>query len=375
MPSLNVLPVQPSARQPRGAVKLNDTLIDGWLSWEVESNSFYAADTFRITFLKNMLPAERNARWFSELTTAFVEIFAGFPPNADNYRTTDLTSMLYGRVDEVEFDLVRGRIELIGRDLTSEFIDAKTTEKWPNNTASQIATDLAVRRGLTPVVTPTTTKVGTYYDIDHVTMTDQRSEWDILNYLAHLEQFAVYVRGKTLYFGPKPDPKAAPYVLQWQPPEGDRGYPVGNFMDLRFTRGLTVSRGIQVVVRSFLSKGKKSITATYPSKANSTQAGKAKPFGGTQIYTRTIPGLTQEQALKRAQSIHAELIAHEMKLTASLPGDNILGIDTMVQVIGTDTAWDQTYYPDSITRRMSFEEGYMMNLHAKNHAPDSTVAP
>ncbi|MFX5464598.1 hypothetical protein ABTD44_19690, partial [Acinetobacter baumannii] len=90
----------------------------------------------------------------------------------------------------------------------------------------------------------------------------QRSEWDILNYLAHLEQFAVYVRGKTLYFGPKPDPKATPYVLMWQEPNADQVFPEGNFMDLRFTRGLTVSRGIQVVVRSFNSKGKKSYAAT-----------------------------------------------------------------------------------------------------------------
>ncbi len=375
MLSLNPLPALSAATQPRGAVKLNDTLIEGWVSWEVESNNFYAADTFRITFLKNMLPAERNANWFSELQTAFVEIFAGFPANPDDYRASELTSMLYGRVDEVEFDIVRGRIDLIGRDLTSEFIDAKTTEKWPNKTASQIATDLAVRRGLTPMVTATSTLVGTYYDIDHVTMTDQRSEWDILNYLAHLEQFAVYVRGKTLYFGPKPDPKATPYVLMWQDPNADQAFPEGNFMDLRFTRGLTVSRGIQVVVRSFNSKAKKAFTATYPNKGSTTQAGKAKPFGGTQIYTYTIPGLTQEQALQRAQTIYAELIAHEMKLSAVLPGDNILGIDTMVQVMGTGTAWDQTYYPDSVTRRMSFDEGYSMNLHAKNHAPDSVVAP
>ncbi|MGM3213957.1 type IV secretion protein Rhs, partial [Klebsiella pneumoniae] len=84
-----------------------------------------------------------------------------------------------------------------------------------------------------------------------------------------------------LYFGPKPDPKATPYVLMWQEPNADQVFPEGNFMDLRFTRGLTVSRGIQVVVRSFNSKGKKSYAATYPSKGNTTQAGKAKPFGGT----------------------------------------------------------------------------------------------
>ncbi len=267
-----------------------------------------------------------------------------------------------------------GTIELVGRDLTSVFIDAKTTEKWPNLTASQIATQLAQRHGLTPVVTATNAKAGKYYEIDHVNLTDQRSEWDLLAYLAHIEGFVVYVKGKELHFEPKTDPDSTPYLIQWVPPDDTKGYPEANVVDMKFSRALTVSRGIQVVVRTWNAKQKKGFTVSYPNKAKTTQAGKAKPFGGAQIYSYTIPGLTQEQALERAQKIYAELIAHEMKLQISrMPADSILGVTTMVEVAGTDTAWDQKYFPDSVVRRMSMTDGYVMSLNAKNHAPDSTV--
>jgi len=56
-----------------------------------------------------------------------------------------------------------------------------------------------------------------------------------------------------------------------------------------------------------------------------------------------------------------------------LPGDNSLTTRGMVQLVGTGTDWDQFYYPDTVTRRISFEEGYRMELRAKNHSTQSTV--
>lgn len=373
MRSLNDPRASSDSSQPRGAVRLNDLLIDGWKSWEVENNNWYSADTFRVKFIIQELPPERDEAWFSEQSIMFVELYGGWPADPDNFSCSELTSQIYGKVDDIDYDPVAGTIELIGRDLTSEFIDNKTTEKWPNLTASEIAIKLAKRRNLNPVVTKTTDKVGKYYEIDHVNLTDQRSEWDLLNYLAHLEEFVVYVRGTHLYFGPKTDPNSTPYVVEWQKPDADNPIPESNTVDLKFRRSLTVARGIQVVVRSWNAKQKKGFTVSYPNKAKSTQAGKAKPFGGAQIYSYTIAGLTKEQALQRAQSIYAELVAHEMKLTATLPADDLVNVTTMLQVIGTGTKWDQTYFPDSITRRMDFDGGYPMTIDAKNHSPDSQV--
>lgn len=485
--SLNVLPVQPTARQPRAIVKVFSTAADGppqppvivpaWVEWSIENNTFYQADTFRVTFAASLLPAETNANWLSQQREAFVEIFAGFPADPTNFSETDLTSLIYGRVDDIDYDPVATTIDLVGRDLTAAFIDAKTSIQYQNLTSSQIATQLALAHGLTPVVTATTTAAGTFYAYDHVRMVDQRSEWDLLSYLAAQEGFNVYVKGQELHFEPRPTdtvtvtatpvdkaalqkefdevsaawaaeqakakalnqgaladlatkdaataagdtagaaaaqqaglaktgqatqildnaralykqryhdlkeqlnataptaPEANPntYELRWEVDEA--GNPTANVKDLKLSRSLTVAKGVTVVVRSWNAKQSKGFTAYYPSKGKTTQPGKASPFGNQQVYSITRGGLTQDGATQLAQKTHAEITQHEMKLRATLPGDNILTSTVLVRLTGTGTAFDQDYYVESVTRSMSVQGGYGMTLSAKNHNPDSVPSP
>jgi len=358
--------------QPRGIVQLNGVAIEGWESFEVDNNTYFSADTFRTVFLVDKLPADRGKRWFSEQTDMYVELFAGEPADPNNYSAAELKSWIYGQVDNIDQDIVAGTIVVTGRDLTRVFIDAKTTQKWVNLTSSQIATQLATSRGLTPVVTPTTTKAGKYYEIDHSNMADSRSEWDVLCYLAGNEGFVVYVRGKSLYFGPPPAATTIPFQLIYV--EGENGgTPSANFEQLQCSRALTVSRGIQVVIRSWNAKQQKGFTAQYPSKSKTIQAGKASTFGNTQIYSRVVPNLSQEQATQMAQKLYEQLIQHEMKISFEMPPDDALDGNSIIELVGTDTAYDQIYYPDSLSRSMSFEGGWIMRASAKNHSPESEI--
>jgi phage protein D len=370
---LNTVPAPSEGRRPRGLVRVNDVVLPGWVEWEAEGNSFYQADTFRVQFAVSALPADHGADWWSRQQEIFVELFGGFPDDPDHFAPTDLKSELYGRVDQLDFDIVAGTIVLTGRDLTSVLIDTKTTQKWPNLTASGIATAIAVEHGLTPVVTSTTTKAGTYYEIDHVALTDERSEWDLLTWLARQEQFNVYVRGKELHFEPAASPSDTAYLLKWVPPSADAP-PQFNGVSLSFSRNLTLAKGITVTVRSWHTKSKKSFSESFPRTGRSIQAGKAKPFGATQAYTYTIPNLTPEQALQKAQALHKEITDHEMRMSATLPGDAILTTRNVIQVAGTGTAFDQIYYPDSIKRVLSASGGYDMSVTSKNHSPESLAA-
>lgn len=364
----------PTGRQPRGAVKVNGVLIQGWVEFEVDNHSFYSADTFRCRFSGALLPPDRDLNWFSEQQDMYVELFIGFPPDAASYSPADLVRFIYGQVDHIRLDPLTNSVEVDGRDLTRVFIDTKTTQKWPNQTSSQIATALAVKHGLTPSVTPTSTVVGKYYEIDHVNMADERSEWDILTYLADLEGFKVWVRGQTLYFQAPPDPtKTEPYELVYEVTSTDSG-PRANWEAGTLTRACTVSRGIQVKVRSWNKKYAKGFTVAYPSNVKTIRVGSATIGNGGQIYSKTVPNLTQDQALKYAQNWYQQLVAHEMKIEGlTMPGDNDLDTTSVIKLSGTGTAFDQMYFPDSISRSMNFEGGYEMTIHAKNHAPDSTV--
>lgn len=349
----------------------------GWFEWEIDNNTFYQADTFRVKFALSMLPSAFGAAWWASQSKVFVEVFAGFPVDPENFTTSDLDSMLYGQVDDITLDPVGTVVEVAGRDLTAELIDTKTTEKWPNLTSSQIVEQLAKRHGLTPVVTKTTQKSGKYYEIDHVRLTDQRSEWDLLTWLAHQEQFVVYMKGKELHFEPQPTTSDDPYILQWEAPTPDSASPIFNGKSITFARNLTLAKDVIVEVRSWNAKNKKGFTkkAQATHNKNTVLKGAAQPVGEAQTYSYTVPGLTPEEALQWAQAKLREITAHEVRLSATLPADNVLRGTDLIQVRGTETAFDQTYYPDSIVRNMSVNEGYFMTINAKNHSPESVVLP
>ncbi|MEN7527029.1 hypothetical protein [Cupriavidus sp. DL-D2] len=469
MTTLNPLPVLPAGQSPRGIVKVGGVIVPGWIHWSVQENTFYQADTFRVEFAAQNLPDETDVAWFSNQSEAFVEIFGGYPADVRSFSETDLVSHIYGRVDDVDYDPVSAKLTLTGRDLTAAFIDAKITIQFQNMTSSQIATQLALNHGMSYSGPATKTPAGTYYAYDRVSMTDQRSEWDILTWLAQQEGFNCYVKGKTLYFEPQPtdetvstpvdkaalqaeldqvkaawdsdlnkasevlksaqeDHKAMDaafaagddaagkvagksalakldesqrlndaatakykarydqlkkqingpnttesssnaYELRWEVDEN--GNPVANVMDLRVARSLTVAKGITVVVKSWNAKQSKGFTAYYPSRGKGIQAGKASPFGDQQVYTITRGGLDQAGALALAQRTHAQITQHEMKLWARLPSDNVMQRTTLLRLTGTNTKFDQDYFVDTITRSMSVEGGYVMDVSAKNINPES----
>lgn len=359
-------------RQPRGVVKIGGSTfnsdgsvavgsapvrVDGWVEWRVDNNNFYQADHFEVSFAVSALPADRGIDWFAQQQEISVEIFAGFPADPDNYDAGELQSWIYGLADGIEFDPVRRVIHMHGRDLTAKMIDAKTTNVYVNRKASDVAKTLAAKYGLTPVVTNTTTNVGKYFEIMHAHLHVARSEWDLLTYLAQQEQFVVYMLGRELHFEPMPDLNSNPYVLQW----GDAPLTF-NGSSLRFERGLTLAKGIQVTVQSFNQHGK-TITAAYPKASGSN----------SQKYSYRFANLSPEKALQKAQALYHEIVRHEVKLTASMPADNLLTTRNIIKMVGTGTGYDQTYYPDHVRRSMSFDGGYRMDVTAKNQSPQTQV--
>lgn len=350
-------------------VKINGTAVAAWTQWEVASNAYREASTFSVTLAISGLPAAMNEAWFAAQTTIGVEILAGFPVNPAQYGSGELDSLIVGNVDQVHYDPCGRTLELSGRDLTSLLIDAKTAEKFQNQTASQVATTLAQRHGLTPVVTATSEPVGRFYQIDHTVTTSAQTEWDLLTQLARYAQSIVYVKGRSLYFQPAPSSANAPsYPLTWTPASASGPF-AANVERLSFSRTLTVGNTITVTVRSWNQKQRKGFSATYPQNhVKGIHPGSATT--PAQVYSYTIANLTQQQATQRAQAIYNELIKNEMRLSAQVPGDNVLDVTYAIPVTGTGTVFDQTYYPETITRRMGFNEGYTMELTARNHSSD-----
>lgn len=376
---LNTVPAKSAGRQPRGIVKVNGTALPGWIEWQFDNNTNYQADTFRVTYAGGALPKDRNVAWLTDQGDITVEILAGFPQNPNAPTDSELMSFIIGRVDDMLFDPVQNVIELAGRDFTSQFIDAKTTEAFTNQSVQAIVKTLAARHGMSANVgtniKPPATFAGSFFEIDSRRIASEHSEWDLLTLLAHETQCSVYVTGQVLNFQPAKDPsKDNTYLIQWTPPTGQNGSPQANLIDVKFSRNLTLTKDVKVILTTWDRANSKpyKVTASAAHTKNAVTRNTSLPYGQPQIYSYTIPGLTRQQAVVKAQALLAEISKHEMRLDATLPADNILTSHTLVTVQGTGTPFDQVYYPDSVIRSMS-GEGYRMTLAAKNHSPETTV--
>jgi hypothetical protein len=365
-----------TVRQPRLLVTLNGASVTGFLEAEVTNESHFTADTFHAVASATGLPKQYGPAYWALSAGDQLGISVGLADATGKIGNS--TQLILGQVDDVEYDPIRRTVTFTGRDLSAPLLDTKTAEKFQNISSSQIAAQLAQRRGLltttvqngkkTSSIQTTTTKAGTYYNIDNVMLTQEQTEWDLLVYLAKQEGFDVWVSGQTLYFQSSPVATAAPYKLI-APPLGAGNLSSGA-VDIKVCRSQTLAKDVIVKIQSWNQKQQKSFIVTY----HVSQAFKSQRSGGvSQTYSYVVPNLTRDQALALAKSTAEDITRHERVLTARLPGDNLLTTRAQVQLTGTGTAWDQNYYPDTVTRHISFDGGYTMELRAKNHSTQSTV--
>ena len=335
------------SRAPRLLALVNGAVLSSVTDAEVIANNHYAADRFRATAALAGDPAFGSAFWSSTDTIA-VDIRFSLDGGAS------FTSLIRGNVDKVSLDPATGLVHLEGRDLGAAMIEARTQEAFANRTASEIATILAQRHGLTPNVRATTTPVGRYYQNEHDQITlDQFSfmttEWDLLCNLARLEGFDVFVSGSTLNFQPAfvtPD-----VVLSVAPTD---------LVDLRMERCLTLARGIQVTVKSWNARQQTMFAET------ATLAGTSDCGGPPQTYVFVQPNLTPDQALNLAQRKLAELAQHERVIDLTMPGELTLTPRSLITLTATGTAFDQSYFVDTIERRIGVGCGFVQRVRAKN---------
>lgn len=371
MPINNPSGPQTAYRSPRLAVFADGKYLPGVESVEVQSNNYYQCDHFSVEFASG---AGKRGWWDVE------------PPWIFDIRFSlteggDWVSLIVGEVDHVHPHIQTGRVSMEGRDLSARLIEAKTQASYLNNTSSQIAEILGARHDLKVQATKTNTLVHRFYEGDHTRIKmDQFShvttEWDLLVSLAQHEGplsggFDVFVKGQTLYFQPRTPPDTDPFVLMWTPPGP---VPRLNAVTLHLERSLTLAKDVEVKIRSWNSQQGRGFTKI--AKAIGTRAGAASVAGKTapaQVWSQTVPNLTENQALQLAQQIASDLSKHERVVDVEMPGELTLTPRTMVRLQGTNTSFDTTYYIDHIHRSLSFDGGFRQNLRLKNSSPRSQV--
>ena len=343
-------------RTPTVKLLLNGYALPGVLGAEVNANSHYQADTWSAELALN---ANEDAFdfWGGDIKAALIEVRFGL----DQFER----SMITGRIDKVAVSVQAGTLRLSGRDLSALLIEAKVQETFQNETSSDVVTKIATRRGLTPVVTPTTTLVSRYFGntndrVQHDSFSKHGTEWDLLRKLAQDEQFDLYMDGKELHFAPKVDAaKADAYSVRW-----DQDQRAGNVMNLALERSLTLAKDVVVEVRTWQTATARAFTKT---------SGTQSKDGSAQVYKFTEPNLTETQAQARADSLRQEITKHERTMRFDMPGEIDLTPRDVLRLDGCGP-WDQVYFVDTINRRLRFGGGFTQSVSAKNRSVEADAA-
>ncbi|MEJ0016746.1 MAG: hypothetical protein WDN25_09280 [Acetobacteraceae bacterium] len=342
-------------RAPRLRIFANGQNVAGAIAAEVISNNYYAADRFSASIALGGDPWAGAALWASE-PDILLEVQFSLDGGAS------YASLVQGAVDSVSIDPTLGMVHIDGRDLTATLIESRTQETFANRTASEIASLLAERHGLTPVVCATTTRVGRYYESEHDRITLNQfshatTEWDLLAFLARQEGFDVFVQGQELHFQPATTTADLAISLRRE-----------DVTSIRLERSLTLARDIEVLVKSWNSRQ----NSAFVQRARAHgRRGTMSNGGPPQRYVFVRPNLTPDDALKFAQRKLAELTRHERAISISMPGELSLTPRSVIALEGTGTEFDQTYYIDVIERRLRQDGGLVQHIRARNTSPRS----
>ncbi len=353
------MPSNDLIRAPLLLVLADGVPVQGALGAHVNATGTHSCDDFSVAVSLSADPARGAAFWANAATILLdvqVSIGSGF------------TSLVQGYVDSVSINPLRGEAQVSGRDRSAALIEARTQETFANRTASEIATLLAGRHGLSAQAQATTTPVGRYWQLEHDRITlDQFSrattEWDLLVGLAEREGFDIWVSGSTLYFKP-PQASASPGATL-RPVATPNG--PANIESLRMERSLTLAGDLTVTVKSWNSRMAQGFSQS-ASTASSPQGSQA-----ARQFSFVLPNLTPDVALQIAQRRLDELSRHERVITAEMPGELLLGAHSPVALEGTDTAFDQTYRIDELARGIDARHGFRQTVRARNVSADVSV--
>jgi hypothetical protein len=355
--------------RPRLRVLVNGVNIPTALSASITSTNNYHGDRYTAT-LAPPISGLGSFVWWEQQTDIAADVQIGLVPSGAPESAVVWQSIVQGPVDRTTHGFNAGAIQLEGRDYTAKLIDFKTELANVNQTSSEIVASLAAQVGLQSQVTQTTTPVGRYYELEHTCVQLNQfhraiTGWDEVVLLARYEGFDAFFVGDTLYFQPPVAVGSDPYLLWWQ--QDKQGRVQSNMVEFSAERALTVAKGVNVIVKSWHGKQARAFTRGYPS---------ANPVGASsnvQQYLFVRPNLTEDQAQQLANQLYVEIITHERTINVTLPGDSVLTPRVLVQLTGTGTGYDQTYYPNTVRRTVG-RGGYLMHLCAKNHSPQTEVA-
>lgn len=258
-----------------------------------------------------------------------------------------------GNVDSVDVDFGAGKVSISARDKTAKMLDKKSGKKHLNKKPHEIVQAYASDNGIQCDADQITDKAGKAFQIDYVALMHRVSDWHAVQHVAETHGMTAYATQGKLYF--KKIPESLPvYPVFFNPPTAS-GHGSSNLLRLTAKRNLQLGKSIKTTVHSWHHKDQKKYDGTH------TEQGS----GDTLEYHLHHPGLSKDQADKRAKAHNAKATKHEIELSIEVPGDPSINARMNVSLNGTGSSFDQTHEIVTVEHKLNIQSGYVVSITTK----------
>jgi hypothetical protein len=337
---------------PRVRAQFNGISIDSITHMEVSLNGSRKSSHFELTVSTG--GSVPNGCWLeSSPGMAAVKILMHFQQNGSEI------NLFEGLADSVAYDPINRLARVEGRDYSSVLISSSYQDAYCNQTASEIASQIAQRHGFNSSIAQTTALVGSYQcdGYNQVLLnTHSRiiSEWDLLNNLAINEGFELFVSGTTLVFAPSASLQTNYLTIH-----------NADVKSVKFRRVLPLSGQTSLVVKSWNSWLNQMIQYTdgQPDDQTPSESTGLNSDLGTEIAI-VRPNLTSSVTEQLAQRYSSAMAERLLSVELVLPGETSLKPLDILTIVGNGPNFNADYVVRSIRRQFSEAGGFTESILA-----------
>lgn len=329
-----------------------------YISIQVDNNNMYTADQWMVVLDMINMPKSLSSNDLLANTDIMVEIYVGYPLDANKYNIADLAQVMKGKMDNVRADFLNLTLTLTGRDLTAVFLQTNPTNNLMevNATSYQIIQKIVEAAGLKFVGTPTSVPVGKFYFDSYFFQPTLKTNWDLMVSLAQAENYNLYIVGDTVVYNPKGSEQT--YTVDYK--AGAINSSTAQMLSVN--RIISISHAVEVNILSYNQQSKKVYIGQATFNPIAGDPGTQDPIK----YRFSIPNLSQSQANSAAQNLINMITLHAISMNFTIPGDVTVTKDKIIKLKGTATVADQIYYPFMIRHEVSLAAGYSTSVMCRN---------
>lgn len=335
------------------------------------------ADTCDLTLAIDRVALNRaSGKWFDPKPLS-----SGLPPDVkvsvqmrdEAHENAQWKTVFSGLVDHVQWTPTETALEVQCRDMLAKLLDMRVRQAWMNMTGPEVIKAIIAAAGLKADVSFPASMTGQFWQIEHKHTAASahhkyQTAYDLARFIADEFGCDLYADGDTIVCKPVGSPSDSGAVIHsFAYSDTSPASPISSSaLSLQMERDFLTTKNVVVHVMAWDSRQRTRAETYFSASGHSrTLASDA----GT-LYSYQFPGLRQADIDRKAEEIYRKIIAHDRRVSMSIPGRINLAPRDFMRFTGTNSTWDMpsddAYAVDAVSTNFGLDQGFVQSVTLRN---------